>query len=732
MNRIVKTAMAVITAASICLSGCAVSTEENVESTGNISQSTGTGWDLHQVAMGGGGFVSGVFATDEKGLYYARTDVGGAYRYDSEAEKWISISGNISEDDKGLLGVSSLAWDKDEPNRVYLLTGTDYFSGGKTCLMASDDYGDTFSVTDITDLIKTHGNGMGRGNGERMAVDPKDGNILYVGGMSSGGLIKSTDGGKTFTKLDLGTSTITKNDNGICSILIDPESGDKSSCSVIYAAISRKGEPNLYKSVDSGVTWNAVESAPNDMMVQRMKYNGNGKIVITYADTEGPWNNDRKTGGVYVLDMSSDTFENITPSPKGYGDVVIHPEDPDKMVACTVNIYVPQSNGNYGDEFYVTTDGGKNWTNINMTMTMSGDGVEWHDKTSMHWCSSMAIDPNNPDKLMVVSGNGIFSCDNIWDEAPAFRFFAKGLEETVPQELVSIPGGKLITAIGDYDGFAQDDALEYGSVHSSVAGTMRSIAAATQAKDVWVKCGGNESTHGFWYTEDGGESWINVTNSPVEGQVAYGGAVGISADGKTFLWAPENVPMTYYTTDKGETWNECDGLLSASRISGDGVNPDLIYASSSSSFYYSTDGGKSFEANWEMYVFSPSRPIPDPFTEGKVYFASMGLQLSTDGGKTFTRLDSVASCKSVGLGRGKNEGDPCAIYIWGQPDKEDETGLYWSTDEGRTWRRINDSNHVFGGPGGVSFVHGDFNVYGRVYLSSEGLGVICWDLSDKS
>ena len=35
------------------------------------------GWKFSQVAMGGGGFVSGVFATSEEGLYYARTDVGG-------------------------------------------------------------------------------------------------------------------------------------------------------------------------------------------------------------------------------------------------------------------------------------------------------------------------------------------------------------------------------------------------------------------------------------------------------------------------------------------------------------------------------------------------------------------------------------------------------------------------------------------------------------------------------
>ncbi len=731
MKYISKIFVPVMTAFCIALSGCVGESEDNPTDTSaeeNAVIAENAGWDFHQVAMGGGGFVSGVFATGQEGLYYARTDVGGAYRYDSGKGKWISVSGNVTEEDKGLLGISALAWAEESPNRLYLLAGTAYFSDGKTCLMISDDYGETFTQTDLTDMIKTHGNGMGRGNGERLAVDPKNGDILYVGGGSSGKLLKSTDGGKSFTELDMGTKTTTINENGICSILIDPDSGDKKSCTTIYAAISRTGESNLYKSEDGGASWNPVESAPTNMMVQRMKYNGSGKIVITYADTEGPWNNDRKTGGVYLLDIAGGTMEDITPSPKGYGDVVIHPDDPNKMVACTENIYVPQANGNFGDEFYVTTDGGKSWENINMKMTMSGDGVGWHDKTSMHWCSSMAIDPNNPNKIMVVSGNGIFSCDNIWDETPAFRFFAKGLEETVPQELVSIPNGKLITAIGDYDGFAQDDALEYGEVHNSTAGTMTSIAAAG---NVWIKCGGNDETHGFWYTEDGGENWVNVTNSPTDETVAYGGAVGISADGKTYLWSPANSPFTYYTVDKGETWSKCEGITKADRITGDGVNSDIIYASSASNFYYSMDGGKNFEINREMIVISSSRPIVDPFTEGKVYFSSVALWVSEDNGQTFTRVESVANCSAVGLGRGKNDGDPCAIYIIGQPSKDDEKGIYWSTDEGRTWSRVNDSNHVFGGAGNINFIYGDFNVYGRAYVSSEGLGVICWDLADK-
>lgn len=37
----------------------------------------------------------------------------------------------------------------------------------------------------------------GRGNGERLAVDPKNSNIIYFGARSGNGLYKSTNGGKS-------------------------------------------------------------------------------------------------------------------------------------------------------------------------------------------------------------------------------------------------------------------------------------------------------------------------------------------------------------------------------------------------------------------------------------------------------------------------------------------------------------------------------------------------------
>ena len=64
------------------------------------------------VQIGGGGFVSGIITSkNDADLKYARTDVGGAYRWDAANKKWISLLDWLSTDQVGYFGVESLAID---------------------------------------------------------------------------------------------------------------------------------------------------------------------------------------------------------------------------------------------------------------------------------------------------------------------------------------------------------------------------------------------------------------------------------------------------------------------------------------------------------------------------------------------------------------------------------------------------------------------------------------------
>lgn len=78
-----------------------------------------------QVAIGGTGFVTGVlFHPSVRGLAYARTDIGGAYRWDDRSARWIPLNDDLGWDDWNLLGVEAMAVDPAHPDRVYLALGT--------------------------------------------------------------------------------------------------------------------------------------------------------------------------------------------------------------------------------------------------------------------------------------------------------------------------------------------------------------------------------------------------------------------------------------------------------------------------------------------------------------------------------------------------------------------------------------------------------------------------------
>lgn len=681
-------------------------------------------WSYSQLAMGGGGFVSGVFSTCEEGLYYARTDVGGAYRWDKGEKRWKSLSYNITEENVGLLGIDGLAVDPDEANKLYLVAGTSYFSNGKTCIMISNDYGDTFEIVDVTELIKASGNGMGRQNGERIAIDPVNNDIIYVGGRT-GGLIKSTDAGKTWTTmraLSEATDVNTANSNGICSIIVDPDSSNGSECTRVFAAISKNKDDNVWVSNDGGESWEAVPELPKGLYPQRMRLDGQGSLLITYGATEGP-HGEGTNGAIRRLNIADGATEKLEPIEARFGDVAVDPSNPQRMVAVTENRWVAQPNGSFGDEFFITEDGGATWESINDKMTMSDGGIPWMNGYAIHWCGCLMIDPFDSNKIKVVSGNGIFACDNIWDDTPAFYFDSRGIEETVPSELVTIPGGPIVTSVYDYDGFVNESAFEYGYVHNSKIGSATSIAVAYENTDVWVKSGVGDV--GFYYTLDGGDNWKQAKGKPETGK--GNGNVSVSADGKRFFWAPDSGAGLYYSDDNGDTWQTSEGIYVTKYVVCDTVNPEYVYATSGSSFYVSSDGGKSFESTFSL--FSAARITVVPGKEGVVYIPAAGLQVSEDHGKTFTRKENLLACLGVGVGKGKDSTD--AIYVWGRPQKDDTIGIYWSEDGGVTWSAVTQGDMQFGGMGNGYFIKGDVNEYGRCYISTVGLGVVVCDLKGK-
>ena len=180
-------------------------------------------YNWNNVAIGGGGFVSGIITSKtESGVMFARTDVGGAYRWDAPNSKWIPLLDWTSENETGWQGVESIAMDPQASKNVYMLVGTSYFNNGKTAILRSTDYGNTFAITDVSSQFKAHGNGMGRQNVEKLVVDPNKGSILFCGTRRNG-LFKSTDSGASWSNVTT-TGNSTANDNGLSFVLFDKSS----------------------------------------------------------------------------------------------------------------------------------------------------------------------------------------------------------------------------------------------------------------------------------------------------------------------------------------------------------------------------------------------------------------------------------------------------------------------------------------------------------------------------
>ena len=75
------------------------------------------------VVMGGGGYVTGIIACPaQTNLFYCKTDVGGAYRWDEPTQSWIPLLDWNSQNETTYQGVESMAVDPQAPAKLYIGT----------------------------------------------------------------------------------------------------------------------------------------------------------------------------------------------------------------------------------------------------------------------------------------------------------------------------------------------------------------------------------------------------------------------------------------------------------------------------------------------------------------------------------------------------------------------------------------------------------------------------------
>ena len=803
------------------------------------------------VCMGGGGFVSAVVASPAaENLFYARTDVGGAYRWEETSKSWVSMMDWVDVTERGLLGIEAIVADPKDGDKVYMMAGTSYWNNGRSAFLRSGDRGKSWEVLytwdstgekgGVVTRFGMHGNGMGRGNGEALAVDPNNTDIMFYGSKNKG-LWKSTDNGSSWSHVDAWTtaagSDTTWNGSGFSFVTFAPGSSK-----VLYAGFLREGTTknktfeNVFTSTDGGASWKAIP-IPDALrttagggivrlMPQRAVVSKDGNtLTITFADGAGPhamawdegwgpiWDGFGR-GAVLQYDVAAATWKDVSPEDyiddgnttvsefdqtsyenadssykfiAPYGGITINPNDSKEMVVTTEGYRGPQfwyadtddGKGKWSDQWgsniFHTTDGGETWVAsfkyywmeggfYPTTQQMDANGIGWMHNGSIHWAGSIVMDPNNHERVFVTSGNGIFRTDNLsdyvykeaensWEEptltmSQVWHFNAHGVEETVPFEVVSIPGGPMISVIGDYDGFRHEDITKYpASRHvtevpgvSTSLGTTTGLAYAPK-KGTLVKVTATREYKGQYsnipidpiqISNDSGRTWTVSAYGKLSADFAEGTAA-ISTDGSVVLWVPGKGSTTVYRNESSN-WDEVTGITASAFVVGDPENADVFYAydRTTGKFYKSTDKGKSFAEVSAPGVsnFKKFRAIPG--FEGDLWIPVAvqdengnpkdgSLLHSTDGGKTWSKVEGVGYCEAVGFGAPKAKGGYPAIYVYALVGKT--MGVFGSDDKGATWARVNDDGHEYGGLANGEFVMGDMNTYGVVYMSTAGRGI---------
>jgi photosystem II stability/assembly factor-like uncharacterized protein len=226
-----------------------------------------------------------------------------------------------------------------------------------------------------------------------VVVDPKNSNVVWVGtgennnqrSVSFGdGVYKSTDAGKTFTRVGL------ENSEHIQNIVIDPRNSDVVYVTAIGPLWAPGGDRGLYKTTDGGKTWKAVLTISPDTGVTDMAMNPKNPDVIYAAALQRRRAVGQLIGGgpesaLYKTTNGGRTWTKLT---KGLPTVEmgriglgIDPRNPNRVYALVT------AQKNQGG-FYRSDDAGATWTR---TSDYKGGDPGYYNE--------IFVDPNVPDTI---------------------------------------------------------------------------------------------------------------------------------------------------------------------------------------------------------------------------------------------------------------------------------------------------------------------------------------------
>ncbi|MFO8006741.1 MAG: PA14 domain-containing protein, partial [Candidatus Brocadiia bacterium] len=672
--------------------------------------------------IGGGGWDVGMWVhPDTPDVVYCRCDVGGAYRWDEAADTWTNVVTADSMPDEAYItyaGVDSIVGAPSDANIAYMAYCRKWWGGAAGDVYRSTNRGDTWTKPGTLGVLMDP-NAGGRQEGERLAVDPADADVVYFGSTEDG-LWVTTDGAATWSQVSqvpLGGSG-----HGVNTVVFDPNSGTTGGkTNTVYVTTWGAG---VWATTDAGATWS--------------KINGGGP-----ADSLAPHDADIGPDGTYyvcyeesaVWKYSQGSWTNITPGgdPKAWHDVAVDPFDAQRLFITT----------SAAGSHWRSTDQGASWTELGKSSTSE---IDWQD-TYRGWSSWMGVgeilfDPHTPDTLWFAESMGVYRTTDINDGSITWQSVSRGLEDTCPNAVACPSGGHPVTAMWDIGVFYHYDPDAYTAKQAQVihshgwsldycAGQPSFVAAVSQVPDYNVS----------GYSTDYGETWTSFGATPADHQYVPRGIAVSATDPDNLVWWNSTDNKVWYSTDRGQSWSQGSGFPGQPHDSGwgwgdrqldsDKVDGGTFYIYNWGSttdpaydggVWRSTDGGATWSRVSTALPEGCEGPIvATPGKAGHVWFCGGlwgqdPLYRSTDHGATWSPVSGTSYATAVGFG--KAGGDYPTIYMAGQVDGVH--GIWRSTDEGASWARI--CEYPLGLYTKIKCMDGDPEAFGKLYLGLEGKG----------
>jgi photosystem II stability/assembly factor-like uncharacterized protein len=602
------------------------------------TSSRGTTWKSYPIF--GGEMTSIAIDPNNLEIVYVGTRDAGVYKTRNGGTFW-----NLSRNGLTFCPIRSLAINPQNSGILY--AGTDYdgiwksTDSGAAWFKSSNGLDEDMIVFDIV-------------------IDPNNPEIIYaelVGGgfLNFGNIYKSKDGGANWAMSDNGIPPLDGNyKNKITSLTIDP-----SNSAILYAGTSY---PDVFKSTDSGKTWISIDGLSKAPVALAVDPHHSGRVgALTTFEVEG--NYYIYNGSDWELKSGSHEYSNYSfPAYLYY-----HPTD-------TSVIY------SSGRSFAKSVDGGENWedylgwggntecshvpdiafnSSTPDTIFAATDilfdydgGVFKSTNQGENWneCSngitatvirSVAIDPQNPDRIYVVGG----------DMGHFYRTENGGTtwihEDFNVSEITDIkvdPANSANIYAASYDFYKSTD---YGDNFVAKSGVERpGCIAINPLSTNTIYVGSGNLGYGVYKSSDYGETWVQkdtATLPRVLGEICHIVAIAIDPKDTSNIWLGTQAGIVK-SINGGNSW-EVKGFSDDKIVNSIAMNPDnsneilagvADISSGNCYIYKSINGGETWVE--KSTPFGTVMDIKyDPRNYNYVYAAIFGYGVlrSADGGENW-------------------------------------------------------------------------------------------------